>query len=342
MQLGHWKESGFYDFETLHQIDWGGAAGSHPAAISWLLLAWAGASPKNSVLELWNSSGLLDRGLGDGWRTVDLVGKLHIANVRLSGELWALGIVQPHPMLPHCWHGLGLSKSHQSHRKGGLGSCFSKLLCKEPMCLNTATESRFIWVQLPAGIWQGSLWGTKALLGMITVENKVGITSDSLQIMLLHFFPRTLKTALQLPSPSRHRCLNSDGKRFLRQAGNFVESQLSLPLGSVLPPSCDSAHCSSSFTPSAAKTIIFCKTHLERIPEYPALAGNASEPPTYCIQVGTCERSEQMFQGSDRISCLPKNGVCRNTVFVWSLSLSPKTDGLINCLHIQLNLKTCA
>lgn len=41
-------------------------AGSHPAAISWQLLGWAGAQPKTSISGLCNSSVLLDTGLGDG------------------------------------------------------------------------------------------------------------------------------------------------------------------------------------------------------------------------------------------------------------------------------------
>lgn len=216
------------------------------------------------------------------------------------------------------------------------------------MCLNIPSQpSGFLWVQFPAGIWQSTL--AKALLGMIIVENEVGIRirSDSLQIVLLYFFSQTLKTASPSPFPSGsgHRC-NWDGKKFLRQTGNFVESQLSQPLGSrgsqgsAFPQSCVTTHIvpHPSFSPSAPKINVFCKTHLERIPEYPVLPGNSSEPPTYCIQVDTCERSEQMFQGSDRISCLPKN----QSTSLCVISLSPKTDGLINCLHIQLNLKSCA
>jgi len=51
-----------------------------------------------------------------------------------------------------------------------------------------------------------------------------------------------------------------------------------------------------SFTENIMYWLIFSvKYNFERMPKYTVLAGNVSEPFSYCIKVATSEISEQMF-----------------------------------------------
>lgn len=173
-----------------------------------------------------------------------------------------VGIVQPQHfiqfIIPLLVGEAGAVQKHQTHGKGALGSCFSKLFCKQVDVFKYSHWIQWIyWGAAPS--WdltalgrihsQGPRLGLEWSLWKIKWESEGNhskwCTSTS--------SPRHWGQHLHLPSPQDQGTnWNWDGDKLLRQTGNCEESQLSLPLGLWQPrlclPTelCDNTHCSLS------------------------------------------------------------------------------------------------